>query len=259
MDLWQALRIIVRRFYIFVPVLLLALVLAVNASGRIAPEYTAEAAAILIARTPIPGTAPTAPNAWSNLPSTARAIQLTVENSATRSKVRDEGLSTDYLISVQNRSEIMEVEATSKSADTARETAARVLTLIGADLKDKQDSTDPPTPQNVRIDLKGLADPTVPGPNDSGAKRVRILILALGLLAAAAAAFLFDGAAQTLKRRRAASEAAAARVEAEAPAAPEQSTERVDGRTKPATWSDSATDLASSTTSTGSTESQVTH
>jgi hypothetical protein len=227
MDIWQILRITLRRWYIAAPLALLAIVASYAAAERVAVEYTSAASVLLVNPEPTdeasgpvdPGlpaddedpTAlddpqdvttepPVAGNPWlsfsGSLNTAAQAIQLSVSSQDTRSQLEREGLSPTYAVTPDRRNPILVVEATADDPETTQRTLERVLALVSEDLDARQVSAGAPTENRIRVEV--LAMDTTPARATAAKLRVQILTLAIGLTVALLAAVGFD----TITRQR---------------------------------------------------------
>lgn len=211
MDLWDVGRIVIKRWYVSVPVLVGALVLAVLMSGRIDPEYSTEASILLVAQgTPPPADLETLEpgdtvppgNALLNLPSSlatvAQATSLAVSSDQSRTEVADAGLEPTYEVTAEARSPLLYVRVTSRDSEVAIQTMDHVVGLIERDLDARQDQVDAPEDGRIGVELLARSDQAVA--DQGGRSRVRLAVVGLGVLAAVALAVLFDAAVG--RRRR---------------------------------------------------------
>lgn len=197
MDLLQLARIVARRFYVFLPVAVLAVIVAVSASGRIEPEYSVSGSAVLVGPTEV-GDASSGEavqvNPYlsfsSSLATTGQVLKLTVESPDARRQIQAEGFSRTYRVFVENRSPVITVSATSDDPEEAQQTVLRVIESMDADLASRQASAN--APEKSKITMTILARPGNPAADDSGSSRVRLMIVGAGLLGAVAAAVAYD-------------------------------------------------------------------
>jgi uncharacterized protein involved in exopolysaccharide biosynthesis len=193
-DLFQLARVLLRRFYIFVPIVLVAFVLGTQASGRIDPEYTSSGAAVLqgssVGIDDSGKTIPVNPvtNYSSSLATLGQVLALSVESGTGRGRIAAEGLSVRYDVAPDNRSPLMRVTATSSDPEVAQATVNRVLELMSEDLAARQSGA----PQHSLVELVVLAEPYLPGVDESSAGRVRLMFVGAGVIGATAACVVFD-------------------------------------------------------------------
>lgn len=205
MDLWQVARIILRRFYVFLPIAVAAFLVASATSGRINPEYTASASAIVVgpAVAKDVGTGELQPinpylNFSGSLSTTAQAIPLLVGSSTNRAQLRSEGLISNYFIGSDNRSPLITITAGGPDPDVAMATVERVVRMATDELQLQQERLT--VPADSLISLQVLSPAGVPTADTGGRDRVQMVIVAIGLAVAAAASIAFEVLAQ--RRRR---------------------------------------------------------
>lgn len=215
MDLWDVGRIVIKRWYVSVPVLVAALAMAVFMSGRIDPEYSTEASILLVAlgegdvevapvvpddpdsTLPALGSANPYLNFPSSLPTVAQATALAVSSDATRAEVAAAGFEPGYEVIVEARSPVLFVQVSSNDSDLAVATMDHVVGLIERDLEARQDAADVPEDERITAELLARSEQGVA--DQGGRSRVRLAVAGLGVLLAIGAAVAFDAA---VTRRR---------------------------------------------------------
>jgi hypothetical protein len=208
-DIWDGLRIVLRRWKVAVPIFLVFLVAAFVGGGMIAGEYKADASVILLGPnqqaagdTLDPNVASNDVNAYltgcSTCETVARATQLALLASPTRSSIAEEGLSTDYSIVVENRSPIMLISVSDGSGSGATDTLQGIIDRINQELEARQTDVNAPTDQRITANV--LAQDEEASTNFGGRSRVRLALMAVGAAAAVAAAFIVEGV--IFKRKR---------------------------------------------------------
>lgn len=209
MDLWQSLLVVVRRWYVAAPLLILTVVVALGASEGIAPEYRAKSDLLLLAPTtqPVEGGGVQSGNPYlssaAGLATTAQALQLSALSGETTALLNAEGLSTNYQIGTGTRSPIISLEAVSDDAAIAGETVTRLTEILRERLDAREEAAAVSDDQRIQVDVLrqtgvGIAD-------FQAQSRVRILILVLGGILSIGAAFAAEG---LLRGRSASGEAA---------------------------------------------------
>jgi hypothetical protein len=207
-DIWDALGILGRRWYVAVPILLTFVGLAVVTSGQVDAEYKAEASVILLApnQEPIDPEAPGAGgyNPWltacSSCETVGQALGLTLQGEAEKRAMAEDGWSTNYVIATEKRSSIVHLEATSRDPANAVGTVDALIDRIASELETVQADANAPGDERITTDVLSQDD-TASG-DFSTAGRMRLTLLAVGVVAAFAAAFAVEGAAYYLRRRR---------------------------------------------------------
>lgn len=214
MDLWDLLRVVVRRWYVSFPLLIIAAAVALQMSTRVDAEYSAQSSLILVGPTSTGSEAGAADSAFvnpylsfsSSLATTAQLLQLSMSSGAARRSVAELGLASNYEVTLVSRSPILKVSVETGDPVVAVETLDEVARLIEDELDERQDAID--APANKRITVSRLSEGEVPVAQLGSQNRVRIIFAGVGIAAAVAAAFLFEGAATVLNRRGAARSAA---------------------------------------------------
>lgn len=208
MDIWDALRIILRRWYAAVPVLLIFAVASYLSSGRVDAEYRARAHLILLGpNQELPDGATDIPaqqiNAYLNPCSTCEvvgtAITLALGSGDARRAMEDDGWSSEYSLGMEKRTPLMFIEASSRDGDQAVGTVDVLIDRVSAELETRQ--ADVNAPEQQRITATVLSQDTQPSGSFAAATRVKLALTAVGIAAAAVVAFLVEGAAYYLRRR----------------------------------------------------------
>ena len=139
MDIWDGLRIVLRRWKVALPIFLVFAVLAFVGSGMIDAEYSANGSVMLIG--PSTSGAPVADAAagegdgnplvtgCNSCETVARATQLSLSSTEAKQGMAEAGLSTNYTIVVENRSPLMTLTATSDTPQGAVDSLAGVIDL----------------------------------------------------------------------------------------------------------------------------------
>lgn len=201
MDLLQLMRVTRRRWYIAGPVFFLAALLSLFMSGEIQPEYQATGSVLLVG----PGTPPTAVTGLEtedvlnpylsfsgSLNTTADALVLAMSTDDVADHLTENQLSPDFLVSVDRRSPVLTLTATSEKSETATNTVARLTELLIDELKRRQDVAG--APEGQRISVTPLST-NLSGPDGTERTRVRLLVGGLGMALSVALASLYDSAA----------------------------------------------------------------
>ncbi|ASW56429.1 hypothetical protein [Plantactinospora sp. KBS50] len=207
MDLLDLLRLMLRRWYVTVPVLLLTLAGAVVVGQRIDPEYKTSAAIVLIPpTTPAPeperGTAPRPGNPWLAIggDQMAQAVQISVSARPAQERVVRAGGQAGYKVSVVARTSILSVDVTASSRSRALATVTTVTRLIGEEVAARQAEYRPRAGE--QITTKVLDAGLDIGQSRSNVLRAQLVLLVLGLLAAAAGAAVLDAVLRHRSARR---------------------------------------------------------
>ena len=207
MDLWEATKILFRRWYITVPICALAVLGAFAAGSRMDPEYVASSVGILLpidesGQQSIFGTSEEAENPWEGVGAVAtmRSVALVLDADGVRSQIVDQGLTPTYSIEVEPRDPIVYVDVTDRNPDLALVTLDELVLRLEDELDARQSQVQAPETRRYKVEI--LSQSEVPLPDYSNRSRVRIIVLLLGLVLAAAAGLVFDAWAVSRAERR---------------------------------------------------------
>lgn len=209
MDLWDLTRLLFRRWYIALPILLVSVLTAALVGQSIKPDYRATGNLVLI---PAPGPAePADPkqrteerpkNPWADLGLEAlgNAAILKVLDQRTLKGLADAGFSDSITVQVTPRTPILYVEAVGNSPEQATATVQQVIKLLAAEVAEQQKGFGV-LPQDTITTLT-LTDGADVEAVTSKVKRVLVVIVGLGLLITAAGTIAVDVLLRRRQRRR---------------------------------------------------------
>ncbi len=207
MDLWEATKILFRRWYITLPICVLAALGAYGAGSQMDPEYVASGVGILLpidesGQQSIFGLTEEAENPWeaAGAVATLRSVALVLGADGVRSQIVDQGLAPTYSIEVEPRDPIVYLDVTDRNPDLALVTLDEMVLRLEDELDSRQSQVQ--APETRRFKLEILSQAEVPLPDYSNRTRVRIIVLLLGLVLAAAAGLVFDAWAVGRAERR---------------------------------------------------------
>jgi len=150
-DIWGAILVLARRFYLTVPLAAASLIAAYVLTHSIAPEYHASASVVLIGPTAIEDKANPAPvNPYAQLGTTTMAatIQLDLSNDSSVAQVLAAHNSTNYSATAVSRTPIITLTATSADPRQAVSTANQLISILRQNLASRQQPfTTKPTEQ----------------------------------------------------------------------------------------------------------------
>jgi hypothetical protein len=209
-DIWDGLRIVLRRWKVTLPIFLGFALVAIVGSGMINAEYSANGSVILLgpnsqasgaAASPTGGETDVNPylSGCNTCETVARAIQLSLSSTEAKQAIADDGLSTDYAIVVENRSPLMTLTASSGSPSDAVNTLQGVIERINGELELRQSDVNAPSDQRITANV--LSQDTAAKGDYGGRTKARAAILAAGALTAAGTALLLEGFRFTRRRR----------------------------------------------------------
>lgn len=155
MDLWDFMKVLVRRWYLTAPLLIAVAAAAVVAGKGVEPTYTASADGVFLE--PVTNLAPEllAPNPWlqAGVSTTASAVLGSIVNPNAQAKVVAGGFSGDYSIQMATRTVLFTLYASAPTPDEAVATLDHVVQLMRDDLSEKQTQYDVPSPQQILIQM----------------------------------------------------------------------------------------------------------
>jgi capsular polysaccharide biosynthesis protein len=207
MDLWDLTRLLFRRWYIALPILLSSVLIAAFAGKSVEPDYRATGNMVFIpARgtqtTPKPGEAARPKNPWLDLGFNAlgNAAILKVVDKETLETLNATGLSDSIIVLMNERSPLLSIEATADTPAKATATVRQVIKLLAAEIESQQKQFSvAPEDMITTLTLNDGADvETV----TSKVKRVLIVIAGLGLLLTAAGTIGIDALLRLRARKK---------------------------------------------------------
>lgn len=195
MDFWELTVILFRRWYVFVPVLLLTLGGTFFLGQRVEPSYEAQASMLVAG----PGGELGDGNPFATSETAARALAVIMESPEAITSVSSQTDAPDdveYTVTNLSHTSILEIYIDAPTAETALQTAQAAVSVIESRLADAQESIGA-TP-SARSKMVTLSPPLDAKPSTEG--RMRVLIAGAGVsgLLALTAALALEG----LQRRR---------------------------------------------------------
>ena len=208
MDLWDLTKVLLRRWYIAVPMLLVSVGAVAFTSLSVKPDYSASGSLLLIP--PAVATSDTAgatgshvKNPWEDLGYNAlgRAAMIKVQNHDVLEELVAEGYTDSFTVAIEDRSPLLSVAAVGHTAAQASGTVAKVISLLQADVIAEQKQYGVPQAQQITTLVldKGDNVTTV----TSTVKRVLIAAAGVGLLVTSGATIGIDALLRRRARRRA--------------------------------------------------------
>ncbi|WP_204003157.1 hypothetical protein [Virgisporangium aurantiacum] len=212
MDLWDLTRLLFRRWYFALPILLVSAIVAILVSSSVKPDYRATGNVVMI---PAPGdpadaelkaqnkAIPSRPkNPWLDLGFNAlgQATILQVMDQKTLEGFVEAGLSDSITVTMDQRSPIFIIEAVGKSPTQATATVREVIKQISEQVAAQQASYGV-MPQDT-ITTKTLTDGADVEIVTSKVKRVLVVTIGVGLLLTTAGTIGIDVFLRWLRSRR---------------------------------------------------------
>jgi hypothetical protein len=207
-DLWDLTRLLIRRWYFAVPMLLASVAAVVVAAQTVSPDYKSLGYMQLIpapsAGKPLdPDAKPRPANPWNDLGYAAlgNAAALTVTDPTTLERLADEGYSDSVTVVLNERTPLFEIEAVGDSKEQSAATVKHVIELLQNDISAKQKQYG--TLAEDTISTLVINDGSSPEQDGGKVKRVLIVAAGLGLLLTMASTIALDYWLRRRSRRRA--------------------------------------------------------
>ncbi len=215
MDLSTLLEALRRRWYVTVPAVLLVIAVALSVVNSAEPEYSATRSVVLVRTGLLPPDAvvtatvdpaedtatddatadeattddatdasdePVPRNPYTEFTAsvgiTAEVLQEVALGGDARQALRQEGLSDDYTVGVDDDAPILVIEATAASPAVAIESAEEVARIVADDLEARQDRFEVPDESRIVTDDVVVPDRTTR--NDTARNRALIGVAVLG-------------------------------------------------------------------------------
>lgn len=202
MDFWDLTKLLVRRWYVSLPLLLSALTGTALLVSNIKPDHILTTHVVLV---PPPGAteetaALQATNPWLSLGSAlAESAKLSIEGEDVVEGLKDDGLSDTYTVTVNPFSPIIDLEIVGNSPDQATTTADRLIGLLQRNVEQLQETqgAQPGTFTVVR-QLPGIKIEE----SDSKVNRAAVAVGAAAILFACGLTVLIDALLRNWPRRR---------------------------------------------------------
>lgn len=203
MDIFEATRVILRWWFIAIPLFILTFVGAIVGTNGFPPEYTTNASILFVGPTVVE----TADNELeavnpllnqsSALTTAAVVTSLSIAGPQVADILSNEDLSTAYEVGTESRSPILLLQVRAESRELATATALRLVELVETDVRLRQDAANVPENQRVTTSLIGVA--AVGGADYGSQTRARLALIAVGFVISGGIIFLLEG----VSRRRA--------------------------------------------------------
>jgi capsular polysaccharide biosynthesis protein len=207
-DLRTLLRILVRRWIVVVPTIVVAVLVGQQMLSSVEPEYQAKGSLLLLAPvTPPPPNEPRGlqtPNPIGDSPATLDQTTLAMveimNDEPNKDAVADQGLSRDFEVTTTEDAPILTVTATSERRRVAIETASAVLDLMKLRLQEREARLQ--IANEDRISTEVLSTPTTATTVNAARTRALVAMIALGIGAVLSVALLVESWAQSPARRQ---------------------------------------------------------
>lgn len=202
MDLWTSLQVLARRWYVFIPLLIVTAAAGYVTTVAMAPVYAVNSSVVLLGpQDPDAGAAAANPylNFDGSLETTAQLLVSSFASDAYVKQLQGRGASGDFAVSSPG-GPIVDIVSHGATPDEAKATAEVVTSSLRSDLKDRQLSVGASDKALIRVQT--LVPPT--NASYEIGSRVRVLA-ALGVVGIAGSVFLtfaFESLARARTRYR---------------------------------------------------------
>jgi capsular polysaccharide biosynthesis protein len=205
-DVWDLAKLMGRRWYLTVPMLLLTVAGTVWTITTIKPDYTSTGTIILVPpadKTPLTTQELAKTNTWVELGEDvmAQAVTISVQTQATRTEIAADGLaSATYEVSSEARSNLITVTGTAPTPEMAQRVVQRVMQQITTEVREQQAAFNPKPGRAITTQVLDEGDSIQVV--TSATKRAAVVIAGIGLLLTAAVSIVCDVLLRRRERRR---------------------------------------------------------
>jgi hypothetical protein len=224
-DLWDLTRLLLRRWYFAVPMLLASVAVVVMTAQTVSPDYKATGYMQLIpapssGKLADPKAKPRPVNPWLDLGFVAlgNAAAITVTDQPSLDRLVAEGLSDSVTVILDDRTPLFQIEAVGRTKEQATATVRQVIKLLQADLLVKQKQYG--TLSEDTISTLVINDGNTPKVESGKVKRVLIVAAGLGVLITTAATIALDYWLRRRAKRKSEEDSATAETPDDQPAGP---------------------------------------
>ena len=167
MDIWDSLRLTLRHWKFTVPVAVVGLVAVFFVFSSTATGWKVQSTVLLIGPTEVERVvddeAEVIPqNAFfeaGDAMTLTRVLVLAFTDPTVIRAIADEGLSTDYLMSWENRQPLVTTEVTADTPEQATETAERLIELLAEELRVRQVEVGAPPTEFANLEVLAVSTP----------------------------------------------------------------------------------------------------
>jgi len=200
-DLWDFFKVLVRRWYLTVPLLAVTAFMASNAAKGVEPTYTASVSGVFLEPAVALPADQLSPNPWAQagVGTTASAVVDSIMNPVAQSAVVADGFSGEYTVLLASRSVLFTVYAPAPTPEEATATLNHIIDLLQEDLQEKQSQYNVPDDQQILIQItsgKSLVT------TRDGLQRVVAVVAGLGVVATATFVIIVDSILTRRSRRK---------------------------------------------------------
>jgi len=205
-DVWGAILVLVRRFYITVPLAAISIVGGYLLTHKTLPEYHAQASIILLPPTAQPATQTNAPpppvNTYVTLGTgtLAAAVEIDLSSTKTLNQIVSAGNTTNFSVSGVDKTSILEIDVTASSAQQAISTAGQVVALMQADIVARQTPYTTKTAEQITAQVVGA--PQLQGVDTNARTRAEAIAIGAALVVTILSVLIIDAVLASRARNR---------------------------------------------------------
>ena len=186
---------VLRRWYVFLPLMMLTGFGAYTVGEGVQPQYEVTATAVLV-----PGTVESEiDNPYGTMNSTADVVAIVLDGPTTRDAVEARGLNPGYEVDTRSQSSILDVTVLGDTQQQSTVTAGAVLEMARQELSQRQDAVG--VPEDAQIKLQVLREPALSEVVTEGKTRNMAVVGVLGASLSRIITLLFDDIVGLLRRR----------------------------------------------------------
>lgn len=195
MDVWMITVAVLRRWYVFLPLLLVTGFAAYKVGEGVDPQYEVTTTAILV-----PGAEEVVASPYGGISDTAQVLAIVLDDVATRDEFAARDLVSDYEFRARSQSRIMDLTVISDTPELGLATSEAVIEEAEEQLVQRQEAVD--IPEAAQIGLQVLQAPSVTDVVTDGKLRNMAIVGLVGAALSLLVALTFDDLVGLMKRWR---------------------------------------------------------
>jgi hypothetical protein len=205
-DVWGAILVLIRRFYLTVPIAALTLLGGYSYAHGVAPEYHATSSIVFIGPTAGASNdkdappAPANPYATMNLTTLLTTLQIDITSAQSLNAIAAAGGTTDFTMGAVNRSSVVVITATSDDPKRALATAGEVINLVRADLANRQKPYT--TQQQYQATAQVVGAPALQAPDTKARTRAEAIAFGVAIVLTILLVLVIDAVLNNRSRGR---------------------------------------------------------
>ncbi|BAK37878.1 hypothetical protein MLP_48640 [Microlunatus phosphovorus NM-1] len=196
MDVWGITLATLRRWYVCLPIVAVAVLMALLAGRTASPEYDATGTVML---TP-PRVSSEIANPFINVQGASEALTVILNGPETAAQLDERGLTGGVIVTSGSRTSVIVMRSTAGDQANALGLIDAAIEIGEHELETRQDEAG--IAKSSYIGMEVLAAPSITGIANDTAVRVQAVILGLGAVVGVTLAVLFDDIMGFIRRRR---------------------------------------------------------